>query len=161
MCRNDMAHIIWEYNSNVTYMPIRKKLMQVFRKWYVIFLFEGCLYPLNDLSYVKSFVFFVCGTDVSLFLSTCLISLRTPWNVFAFSIILRHQNSVGNVNGFHGNNDPLTLHCQYHGPLARYVRLWLAHAPGMPGTFSPPPRVSDPDKHHGTCMTHVPWCMPG
>ena len=36
-----------------------------------------------------------------------------------------------------------------------------AHAPGMPGTFSPSPHVSDPDMHHGTCMTHVPWCMPG
>ena len=21
--------------------------------------------------------------------------------------------------------------------------------------------VSDPDMHHGTCVTHVPWCMPG
>ena len=31
----------------------------------------------------------------------------------------------------------------------------------MPGTFSPPSRVSDPDMHHGTCVTHVPWCMPG
>ena len=31
----------------------------------------------------------------------------------------------------------------------------------MPGTFSPPPRVSDPDMHHGTCVTHVPWCMLG
>ena len=31
----------------------------------------------------------------------------------------------------------------------------------MPGTFSPPPRVSDPDMHHGTCVKHVPWCMPG
>ena len=48
-----------------------------------------------------------------------------------------------------------------HGPLTRYVRLWVAHAPGMPGTFSRPPRVSDPDMHHGTCVTHVPWCMPG
>ena len=36
-----------------------------------------------------------------------------------------------------------------------------AHAPGMPGTFSPPPQVSDPDMHHGTCVTHVPWCMSG
>ena len=25
-----------------------------------------------------------------------------------------------------------------------------AHAPGMSGTFSPPPRVRDPDMHHGT-----------
>ena len=31
----------------------------------------------------------------------------------------------------------------------------------LPGTFSPPPRVSDPDIHHGTCVTHVPWCMSG
>ena len=36
-----------------------------------------------------------------------------------------------------------------------------AHARGMPGTFSPSPQVSDPDMHHGTCVTHVPWCMPG
>ena len=47
------------------------------------------------------------------------------------------------------------------GPLVRYVKLWVAHAPGMPGTFSPPMRVSDPDMHHSTCVTHVPWCMPG
>ena len=31
----------------------------------------------------------------------------------------------------------------------------------MPGTISPPSRVSDPDLHHRTCVTHVPWCMPG
>ena len=35
----------------------------------------------------------------------------------------------------------------------------VAHAPGMPGTFSPPQRV-DLDLHHGTCVTHVPCCMP-
>ena len=48
-----------------------------------------------------------------------------------------------------------------HGPLARYVELRVAHAPGMTGTFSPPPRVSDPDMHHSTSVTHVPWCMSG
>ena len=37
----------------------------------------------------------------------------------------------------------------------------MACAPGMPGKFSPPPRISDPDMHHGTCVTHVPWCMSG
>ena len=35
----------------------------------------------------------------------------------------------------------------HYGPLA--VKLRVAHA------FSPPPRVSDPDMHHDTCMTHV------
>ena len=29
------------------------------------------------------------------------------------------------------------------------------------GTFFPPPWVRNPDMHHGTCVTHVPWCMPG
>ena len=48
-----------------------------------------------------------------------------------------------------------------HGPLTRYAKLRAAHAPGMPGTVSPPLRVSDPEMHHGTCVTHVPWCMPG
>ena len=45
-----------------------------------------------------------------------------------------------------------------HGPLIRYVKLRVAHAPGM---FSPSPRVSDPDTHHGTRVTYVSWCMPG
>ena len=44
--------------------------------------------------------------------------------------------------------------CQIH-------KIAGAHALGMPGTFSPSPQVSDPDMHHGTCVTHVPWCMPG
>ena len=47
-----------------------------------------------------------------------------------------------------------------HGSLTRYAKLRVAHAPGMPGTFFPPPWVSDPDMRHGTCVTHVPWCMP-
>ena len=31
----------------------------------------------------------------------------------------------------------------------------------MPGAFSPPPPVSNPDIHHGTRVTHVPWCKQG
>ena len=55
----------------------------------------------------------------------------------------------------------ISLNLVCHGPLTRYVKLRVAHVPGMRGTFSPPPWVSDPDMHHGTCVTHVPWCMPG
>ena len=40
-------------------------------------------------------------------------------------------------------------------------KLWVAHAPGMPGTLFPRPWVSDPNMHHDTCVTHVSWCMPG
>ena len=48
-----------------------------------------------------------------------------------------------------------------HGSLIRYVKLRVTHAPGMSVTFSPSPQVSDHDMHHGTCVTHVLWCMPG
>ena len=43
-------------------------------------------------------------------------------------------------------------HDHLHGPLTRYATLWFAHALEMP-------RVADLDLHHGTCVTHVPWCM--
>ena len=46
-------------------------------------------------------------------------------------------------------------------PMARCDKLRVVHTPGIPGMFSPPPRVSDPDMHHGMCVMHVPWCMPG
>ena len=54
---------------------------------------------------------------------------------------------------------PLANSC--NGPLARYVKFRVAHATGIPGTFPPPPLVSDPEMHHGTCVTHAPWCMSG
>ena len=40
------------------------------------------------------------------------------------------------------------------GPLTRYVNLRVAHPPGIL-------LVIDPGMHHGTCVTHVPWCMSG
>ena len=48
-----------------------------------------------------------------------------------------------------------------HGPLARYAKLRVALAPVISGRLSLPPWVSDPGMHHGTCVTHVPWSMPG
>ena len=54
-----------------------------------------------------------------------------------------------------------TIQHLIYGPFTRYVKLRVAHAPVMPGTFFPPPQVSDPDMHHGTCVTHVLWCMLG
>ena len=48
-----------------------------------------------------------------------------------------------------------------HGPHTRYVKLWVAHAPGILGTLSPTSQISNPDMHHGTYVTHVPWCMSG
>ena len=77
----------------------------------------------------------------------CSICHREP----AQSRYCNHRGSVGRIGACN----------QRHGPLARYVTLWVAHAPRMSGTFSPPQWVSDPDMHHGTCVTHASWCMPG
>ena len=46
----------------------------------------------------------------------------------------------------------ITVYLPCHGPLARYVKFRAARAPGIKGTFFPPPRVSDPDMYHGTCV---------
>ena len=48
-----------------------------------------------------------------------------------------------------------------YGLLTRYAKLQVALAPRMAGIFCAPPRVSDAGMHRGTCLTHVPWCMPG
>ena len=62
---------------------------------------------------------------------------------------LLNDTMVGHLTGF------------VHGPLTSYVKLGVAHALGMPDTFQRKPLVSDPGMHHGTCVTHVPWCMSG
>ena len=89
---------------------------------------------------------------------------------------IKHQKL--RVTGLNGDRWTPITKCQWHGKWFHlmtssyklYLSSWAscqirkiagAHAPGMPGTFSPPPQVSDPDMHHGTHDTHVPWCMPG
>ena len=58
-------------------------------------------------------------------------------------------------------NKPYESANYHNGPLIRYVKVMVAHALGMPGKFSLPPLGCNPGIHHGTCVTHVPWCMPG
>ena len=52
-------------------------------------------------------------------------------------------------------NQYIACDCWIRGLFTRYVKLRVAHAPKMPRTFFPPPRVCDPDMHHGTCVTPV------
>ena len=51
----------------------------------------------------------------------------------------------------------LLFMCFYGFP----ILLLFAHGLGMPRTFSTPPWVRYPDIYHGTCVTHLPWCMSG
>ena len=65
-------------------------------------------------------------------------------------------------NSWLNNSKQVLSNTGAHGLLTTHVKLWVANAPGMPGTFPPRHRlVSDPGMHHGTFITHVPWCMSG
>ena len=91
------------------------------------------------------------------------------WEFWLFSLGTPGANNVVSMIEWHGvvvcfsrmvpNIELRGL--SLHGTLIRYVKLRVAHAPGMRGTFSLPPRVSDPDMYHGTRIRHMPWCMPG
>ena len=47
------------------------------------------------------------------------------------------------------------------GTLARFKNYMLRMRRECRERFPRHRRVTDPDMHHGTCVTHVPWCMPG
>ena len=85
------------------------------------------------------------------------VMINTTISVFKLQRINDSKNVCANFD-----------HAILHGPLTRYLKLWFVQAPGK---FSPPstskeipgrkPLVSDPGMHHGTCVTHVSWCMLG
>ena len=52
-------------------------------------------------------------------------------------------------------------YCIQHGPLARYVKLRVANAPGMSVAFSPTRGLAIPTYITARAVTHVPWCMLG
>ena len=84
----------------------------------------------------------------------------THWGRVAL-VCISKLTIIGRLAGPRPLSEPMLQCWQWeHEPLARYAKLRVAHALGMPGTFSPPPRVSDPDIHHDTYVTHVPRCMP-
>ena len=110
------------------------------------------------------------GDQIATHVSTLLASI-CPSGCFLENMITAKRGKV-EPNGFANRVWKIYVHltvCKtyharpgsFHGPLTRYVKLRVAHAPRLPETFSPPPSVSDPGMHHGTCVTHVSWCMPG
>ena len=125
--------------------------------------FQGC-----DLVYPVAFIHWHCNPNYHPIwpLSGWIYIWGKYENISHHSMISQYWDGLGGwiVNTWPGD-----------GPLTTYVKLRVMHAPGMPGTFSPPPRVSDPGMHHGTCVvaiwspsasseiavTYVPWCMTG
>ena len=54
----------------------------------------------------------------------------------------------------------ITMHL-LNGPLTRYVMHPECRERFSRHRLKRKPLVSDPGMHHGTCVTHVPWCMSG
>ena len=90
--------------------------------------------------------------------------IQIPW-----SDITCHCISYSSADADHISGLKLNIYLKFstHIRVIRYLwssyqirKIAGAHAPGMPEMFSPPSRISDLDMHHGTCVTHVPWCMP-
>ena len=80
----------------------------------------------------------------------------------------RNSRGIGKVVTFKHRPIWMILHISQHWPRMFYCivheihpQSLLAYAPGITGTFSSPLRISDPDRHNNTCVTHAPWCMPG
>ena len=97
------------------------------------------------------------GTEV---VSSLLILQKFLWrksNCFKCIPFTKGQWCFCDASSKCWTNTRLANHLRCHGPLTRYVKLQVAYAPGMPGTFS----------HHcglaiWKCITaHMPWCMPG
>ena len=88
----------------------------------------------------------------------------TFWHCFnqntKLFVILSRGDELNSLSMAGGTAVTATKRPVFNGPLARYVELRVVRGPGMPVKFAPPPRVSDPDIHHGTCVTHVSWCLP-
>ena len=86
---------------------------------------------------------------------------RNIVNAHQFPLITCYNTTLfGHISGSRSHELSPVHKTAYCSLYIWCLKLWVAHAPGMPGTFYPPSRVSDPDMHHGTCVTHVPWCMP-
>ena len=106
-----------------------------------------------------------------LWLGTC--GLHTSWSAYHMAainskmtnidigtvtpIIISHRVAVN--DGDRNKQHQLKYFMTWASCQIRKLR--VMDAPGRPGTFSPPPQVRDFDMHHGTCVTHLPWCMPG
>ena len=67
-----------------------------------------------------------------------------------------HRDKIIGYNSNHSSMGllPHTQHC-----VLRMHRECQEHCPRH--RIQRKPLISDPDMHHGTCVTHVPWCMSG
>ena len=89
------------------------------------------------------------------------------WVTFdeTYPISIPHREMAEEIEILPGNQDIVYLHCQWASYQIRKIA--GCACAGNAGNVFPrrrfqrKPLVSDPGMHHGTCVTHVPWCMSG
>ena len=106
------------------------------------------------------------GPDISL-----AKTFDNPFKVIKSTDCRRHNKnkvSFAEIQILLSEAGLFTLGCQTHsssshGPFTRYAKLWVVcmHREWRERFPHLPALVSDPDTHQGTCVTHVPWRMPG
>ena len=117
----------------------------------------------SDSDYV---VYFALNTLVSIV--GCARHGMCLWYVYIFYVLhlfRKHKDT------YHFSTVIDILSCGIIGPFCpMWAMPWASHQickiAGCACVWNarnvfPPPRVIDPDMHHGTCVTHVPGCMPG
>ena len=93
--------------------------------------------------------------------------MTSPWNLYLY-LCPSGKRSEKYLNLPHSSKLLKGIHQYDLIPPLLHSTAWASYetrkiagcaCAGMPGTLPPPPWVSDPDMHHGTCVMHVPWCM--
>ena len=76
--------------------------------------------------------------------------------------IVDHSNVVG-ASPVGDYISILELTPGFNGPLTRYVKLRVRMRRERLSRhqLQRKPLISNPGMHHGTCVTHIPWCMSG
>ena len=82
------------------------------------------------------------------------------WHKHYLIFYIRNSYTSTHVSARGYDSSEETVIGQHNGPVG-YVWLSGCARAGNAESVFPPPRVSDPNIHHGTRVTHVPWCMPG
>ena len=98
----------------------------------------------------KGLMLLIYQQHSALYIYTCLVTV-SPTTVSYVQIHTLQNHIKPSILA------PVSSRC--NGSVTRYVKLRVTRAPGIPGMFSTPPRVSDPAMQHGTCVTHAPWWM--
>ena len=91
-------------------------------------------------------------------------SVTLVWQKYFVGAICQRPHHGQSLGCTWAASQPPRCRCDGHGPLTRYVQLRMRRecrerCPRH--RLQRKPIVSNPGMHHGTCGTHVPWCMSG